>query len=30
MPTIYGINMAYFYGTSEYNELMQDADMFPD
>ena len=30
MPTIYGINMAYSYGTSEYNELMQDADMLPD
>jgi|ETNmetMinimDraft_18_1059904.scaffolds.fasta_scaffold16164_2 hypothetical protein len=30
MPTIYGINMAYTYGTSEYNELMHDADMLPD
>jgi len=30
MPTIYGINMAYTYGSSEYNELMMDADMMPD
>lgn len=30
MPTITGINMSYTYGSSEYNELMLDADMLPD
>ena len=30
MTTIYGLNMSYTIGTSEYNELLQDADMLPD
>ena len=30
MPTISGINMSYTYGSSEYNELIADADMLPD
>ena len=30
MPTISGVNMSYTYGSSEYNELIADADMLPD
>jgi len=30
MTTIYGLNMSYTIGTSEYNELLRDADMLPD